>query len=115
MFSPVVFDRNLGANGQAELYREFWCLFSFSLLWIEFAEQLCRRINDLVAFMAIPPAPARPRRKRETPPVPRLSVRTCQWLYGNPKDRNFCSEPALPGKPWCALHDDICHLKTAAG
>jgi hypothetical protein len=68
--------------------------------------------NDLVAIHGDPTCPRETSKKEGDAARPATLVRTCQWLYGNPKDRNFCSEPALPGKPWCVLHDDICHLKT---
>lgn len=37
-------------------------------------------------------------------------VKTCQWLYGEGKDRNFCGEEVQPGSSYCAKHHAICHV-----
>lgn len=36
---------------------------------------------------------------------------TCQWLEGEPKERNFCGDPSVPGKSYCARHAARCFLK----
>ncbi len=36
-------------------------------------------------------------------------TKTCQYLFGVPKDRNFCGEPVLIGQPYCEKHFDLCH------
>ncbi len=48
------------------------------------------------------------------PPIPRFrgpipDRGSCCWPIGDPKhpDFRFCSEPALPGRPYCELHDSV--------
>jgi hypothetical protein len=38
-------------------------------------------------------------------------ARTCQWLDGEPRDRNFCGEPSQPGSSYCAEHHARCWYK----
>lgn len=33
-----------------------------------------------------------------------ISYRTCQWLEGEAKERNFCGELVIEGKSWCPEH-----------
>lgn len=37
--------------------------------------------------------------------------RTCQYLHGEAKLRNFCGAPAAPGHSWCEAHYIACHQK----
>ncbi len=30
--------------------------------------------------------------------------RHCQWLFGEPRERNFCTASANPGEVWCKEH-----------
>jgi len=42
-------------------------------------------------------------------PVRQVSLRTCQWLNGDPRDRNWCGEAvAWPGCSWCRDHETVC-------
>lgn len=36
---------------------------------------------------------------------------TCQFLEGEPHDRNFCGQPTKPGSPYCPEHHRICYRK----
>ena len=31
-------------------------------------------------------------------------AKTCQWLHGEPAERNFCGEPVKCGSSYCAEH-----------
>lgn len=35
----------------------------------------------------------------------------CQWLHGEPHDRNFCGDPAQPGSSYCPAHHARCRQK----
>lgn len=36
--------------------------------------------------------------------APQSGFKTCQWIEGNPKDRNFCGKPTVGGSSWCEEH-----------
>lgn len=38
----------------------------------------------------------------------------CQWLDGDPRERNFCGEPAAEGSAYCDAHHRICRIPRAA-
>lgn len=42
-------------------------------------------------------------------PVPVASFKTCQWLEGEPRDRNFCAAPVQVDSPYCPEHHAICY------
>jgi GcrA cell cycle regulator len=60
--------------------------------------------------------------KRTAPPPPVISAapktyaqpggRTCSWPIGDPRKPGFafCSEHALPGKPYCAQHAQMAYV-----
>lgn len=56
-----------------------------------------------------PPRPASPALPTRRPPrraAPDWTPRTCQWLHGDARERNFCaSEVGSPGSPWCPVHE----------
>lgn len=35
--------------------------------------------------------------------------RTCQWVHGEPADRNFCGDPVHPGMPYCERHGRVAY------
>ena len=37
--------------------------------------------------------------------------KTCQYLHGEAKLRNFCGAPTVPGHSWCEAHYIACHAK----
>lgn len=39
--------------------------------------------------------------------------RTCQWIEGEPRDREFCGEPARAGSSYCEAHHRRCWLPPA--
>ncbi len=41
----------------------------------------------------------------------------CVWPHGDPKktDFGFCSEPIMPGKPYCAKHCDLAYTTSRDG
>lgn len=36
---------------------------------------------------------------------------TCQYIYGEPRDRDFCKNPVRKKSPYCEGHHEICHIK----
>ena len=38
-----------------------------------------------------------------------VSASTCQWLHGEPTDRNFCGELVKRGSSYCPGHHDRCY------
>lgn len=36
---------------------------------------------------------------------------TCQWLEGEPRERNFCGDATQPGSSYCATHHARCFIK----
>lgn len=42
-------------------------------------------------------------------------VRTCQWLHGDPKDRNFCGQKTRHGSSWCDEHKKIVFARKDEG
>lgn len=55
-------------------------------------------------------------RKKETDPKIRsvvdLSVHTCRWPIGDPREPgfHFCGAPSLPNKPYCAEHASVAYV-----
>lgn len=49
---------------------------------------------------AAPPTP--PRRPR--PAAPGWVPKTCQWLHGDARERNFCGAEVKPGSSYCPRH-----------
>lgn len=39
---------------------------------------------------------------------------TCQWLFGEPKQRNFCCDPCVAGKPYCQRHCDKAYVPNSS-
>lgn len=37
--------------------------------------------------------------------------RTCQWIEGEPCDRDFCGKPARPGSSYCDAHHARCWVR----
>jgi len=35
----------------------------------------------------------------------------CQWLDGDPIERNFCGKKKVPGYPYCEHHKERCYIK----
>lgn len=58
------------------------------------------------------PEAARKKQEAETPPTVR--PRACQWLHGEPSERRFCGEAALPGMPYCAAHAKRAYIRHPA-
>jgi GcrA cell cycle regulator len=59
------------------------------------------------------PAAARPAfRVVSTPPL-MGRVSACCWPLGEPgtKSFRFCSDPSLPGKPYCEAHASLAYVK----
>ena len=42
---------------------------------------------------------------------PEKDVRHCQWLDGEPKDRNFCETPVKFGEVWCQEHKALVYVR----
>lgn len=38
------------------------------------------------------------------------SPKTCQWLYGEPKERDFCKLQAKAESSYCEGHHNICYV-----
>jgi GcrA cell cycle regulator len=60
--------------------------------------------------------PVKPETRRQSPaarPIPEVSIRGCQWLFGEGKERNFCGATLKPGSSYCAEHHARCHEKHA--
>lgn len=36
-------------------------------------------------------------------------VKTCQWIEGEPRGRDFCGAPVLGGSPYCEAHHRRCY------
>lgn len=49
---------------------------------------------------------------RLNPPVRRVGwqPKTCQWIHGDPRDRDFCGKPTLPGSSYCREHYERCYI-----
>lgn len=46
-----------------------------------------------------------------TPGFQAPTPRSCQWLEGEAKHRNFCGAPAKPGSSYCHAHHARCWIK----
>jgi hypothetical protein len=42
-------------------------------------------------------------------PIKSSPFRTCQYLHGEPKLRQFCGAPSVAGHSWCETHYIACH------
>ncbi|MEK9917994.1 MAG: GcrA family cell cycle regulator [Pelagibacteraceae bacterium] len=40
------------------------------------------------------------------------SASTCQWIHGEPRERNFCGVQSIAGHSWCAEHYSRVFLPT---
>ena len=45
------------------------------------------------------------------PLCPAPPAKTCQWLHGEPRERNFCGERVKRGSSYCAEHHAVCWHK----
>ena len=43
------------------------------------------------------------------PMVTARPAEACQWLHGEPKDRDFCGDPIRAGSPYCPEHHERCY------
>lgn len=43
--------------------------------------------------------------------MPLPPAKTCQWLHGESRDRNFCGKPSQEGSSYCHDHHAICWTK----
>lgn len=48
-----------------------------------------------------------------TPGFQAPAPRACQWLYGEPTERDFCGAPAKPGSSYCDEHHARCYVAPA--
>lgn len=60
-----------------------------------------KKLTTALPPVDVPPMPVR----RELPLVP--PSRTCTWLDGDPKERNFCGADSVPGLSYCPDHRAI--------
>lgn len=37
----------------------------------------------------------------------------CQFINGDPRERDFCGDPVAPGSPYCPKHHSVCHKRDA--
>ncbi len=42
---------------------------------------------------------------------PEKNSRHCQWLYGEPRERNFCETPVGLGEVWCQKHKELVYVR----
>ena len=42
---------------------------------------------------------------------PENDIRHCQWLDGEPKERNFCETPVKFGEVWCQKHKALVYMR----
>lgn len=77
------------------------------------------RAGQPVGMHAVQP-PRAPIGRAESRPIPApiakmaSPFRTCQYLHGEAKLRNFCGAPTVPGHSWCEAHYIACHEKKPA-
>ncbi len=41
----------------------------------------------------------------------RSGSRTCQWIYGDPRNPRYCGAETVPGSSWCPAHHEIVFRK----
>ncbi|MBE0530257.1 MAG: hypothetical protein IH626_05475 [Rhodospirillales bacterium] len=46
--------------------------------------------------------------------VPAVGSRTCQWIEGEPRARDFCGAPVREGSSYCEAHHARCYRKPTA-
>lgn len=87
----------------------------------QIAELMERRVTAIVSrahqlgltgtkklTMALPRVDVAPVLRRELPLVP--PAKTCQWLEGEPAERDFCGKKSEPGISYCLEHGVVCYV-----
>jgi hypothetical protein len=80
---------------------------------------LLRDIDEILPLAAAAPVKIMPiacgYAKSGKRPIERVTTgiffTTCQWLDGEPKERNFCGSRTRGGRPFCDRHHRICWRK----
>lgn len=79
---------------------------------LRFCSVACKALSQIREIVRKPrvAAPA-PRAREPKPAASTHSVfKTCQWLEGDPRARNFCDDPTKPGSSWCESHHRRCYV-----
>lgn len=59
--------------------------------------------------------PARGHAAKEPVKIRRTDFSRCQWVEGEPKERDFCGKPVKPGSSYCEHHHARCYYKKGNG